>query len=149
MQNLSHRVFNSALAASIVVKFHQKFLAESIIIACGMVLFSSFPDSIEKIGLKHRGISHSLILYLIIAFDLACLIVVYPQGYWLYITGIAFVLGCLGHVLADIFSKNGIKVLGYPLKAGCYSTGKLSEQIFLFVFVLINIAFISYHIKVN
>ncbi len=143
MQNLSHRVFNSALAASIIVKFHQKFLAESIIIACGMVLFSSFPDSIEKIGLKHRGISHSLILYLIIAFDLACLIVIYPQGYWLYITGIAFVLGCLGHVLADIFSKNGIKVLGYPLKARCYSTGKLSERIFLFVFVLINIALIT------
>jgi membrane-bound metal-dependent hydrolase YbcI (DUF457 family) len=143
VQNLSHRVFNSALAASIIVKFHQKFLAESIIIACGMVLFSSFPDSIEKIGLKHRGISHSLILYLIIAFDLACLIVIYPQGYWLYITGIAFVLGCLGHVLADIFSKNGIKVLGYPLKARCYSTGKLSERIFLFVFVLINIALIT------
>lgn len=149
MQNLSHRVFNSALAASIVVKFHQKFLAESIIIACGMVLFSSFPDNIEKIGLKHRGISHSLILYLIIAFDLGCLIVVYPQCYWLYIAGLAFICGCLGHVLADIFSKNGLKVLGYSIKASCYSTGKISEQIFLFVFVLINIALIAYLINVN
>lgn len=149
MQNLSHRVFNSALAASLIVKLHQKFLAESIIIACGLVLFSSFPDTIEKIGLKHRGISHSLILYLVVAFNVVCLFLLYPQGYWIYVSVIAFVCGCIGHIIADIFSKNGLKFLGYPLKLHCYSTGKSSEQVFLFVSVLINIAFIAYLIKVN
>lgn len=146
MQNLSHRVFNSALAASLIVKLHQKFLAESIIIACGLVLFSSFPDTIEKIGLKHRGMSHSLILYLVVAFNIFCLFLLYPEGYWLYVGVIAFVCGCLGHISADIFSKNGLKFFGYSLKLHCYSTGKISEQVFLFIFVLINIAFIVFSV---
>jgi len=144
VQNLSHRVFNSALAASVIVKLHQKFLAESIIIACGLILFSSFPDAIEKIGLKHRGISHSIVLYSVIALNVFFLFLLYPQGYWLYVSVLAFICGCVGHLIADIFSKNGLKFLGYPVKLYCYSTGKISEQIFLFFFVLVNIPFITF-----
>ncbi len=142
MQNLSHRIFNGTIAAVVIAKCYQKFLAESIIFACGLILFSSFPDSIEKIGLKHRGISHSLILYLLLCFDLVCLMNLVPQTYWPSIIALSFLCGCLGHVFADIFSKNGIKVLGCPLKFGLYSTGKISEQVFLFAFIIANIAFI-------
>lgn len=142
MQNLSHRIFNGTIAAVVIAKCYQKFLAESIIFACGLILFSSFPDSIEKIGLKHRGVSHSVVLYLLLCFDLVCLMNLVPQTYWISIIALSFLFGCLGHVFADIFSKNGIKVLGYPLKFGLYSTGKISEQVFLFAFIIANIAFI-------
>jgi len=139
MQSTSHRIFNTVLAGDLLTIYYTKFPLLTSVVACGMVVFSSFPDKIEMIGLKHRGISHSLILYLILGW--ICLqlpTLIEAQLIWIPYIGCGLVCGCLGHILADMFSKNGIVVLTKKIRFNLYSTGNLSEQIFLFSFVLLN-----------
>ena len=139
MQSTSHRIFNTVLAGDLLAIFYTKFPLLTSVVACGMVLFSSFPDKIERIGLKHRGISHSLILYLI--FGWICLqlpTLIEAQLIWISYIGCGFVCGCLGHILADMFSKNGIIVLTNKVRFNMYVTGNLSEKLFLGSFILLN-----------
>ena len=138
MQATSHRVFNATLAADVIIKFHQSYLCESFIIAAGLFLFSSFPDTVEKFKLKHRGISHSVILYVMLTLTVSCCLYFCPRLYWEWFIIYGMLAGCLGHIFADAFSKNGIKALGYPIRFRAYSTGKRSEQLFLWLFVIIN-----------
>ena len=139
MQAVSHKVFNGILASDLLICCYKQSSLLTSCIAGGLIVFSSFPDKIEQLGLKHRGISHSVIAYL----GLACFYF-WASGFlnqyfdWICYMGFGFVAGCLGHILADMFSKNGVKVLGAKFNFGLYSTGTISEQIFLFGFALVN-----------
>lgn len=141
MQGTSHKIFNAVLAGNLLASLYTQFPLMSSVISGGLILFSGFPDRIEKIGLKHRGISHSVVLYLCLGLLYFCAMnAFYKQQDIIYWAGYGFIGGCLGHVLADMFSKNGITVLGFKISMGWYSTGRISERVFLFVFVLLNAA---------
>jgi membrane-bound metal-dependent hydrolase YbcI (DUF457 family) len=139
MQLLSHRVFNTVLAGDLLIGLYSKFPLMSSIMAGGMVLFSSFPDKVEQLGLKHRGLSHSVLIYFSLGVFYYWASTIFNQYLDLisYI-GYGFVCGCLGHIFADTFSKKGIKILGAKFNFNLYSTGKISEQVFLFGFILLN-----------
>lgn len=147
MQAQSHRIFNITLATNLVVCCSKQHLTETLVIASGIVLCSSLPDTIEKLGLKHRGISHSLIMYCL----LCCLtyvgLVSFPWVYWEYFCLLGILAGCICHVIADSCSKNGIKVFNRPIKLNLYRTANTSEKIFLFLFVLINVLLMTWLAK--
>jgi membrane-bound metal-dependent hydrolase YbcI (DUF457 family) len=139
MQGISHRVFNTVLAGDLLVCCYDKFPLMTSIMAGGMIVFSGFPDKIERLGLKHRGISHSVIVYALLGWMYFWWSTIFNQYFdWISYIGYGFVCGCLGHILADMFSKNGVSILGAKFNFKLYSTGKVSEQIFLFGFVLLN-----------
>ena len=139
MQSTSHRIFNTILAGDLLVMLYSKLPVLSSIIACGMVLFSSFPDYVERLGLKHRGISHSVLIYFGLgSFYFCASMICNPHLDWLSYVGYGFVCGCLGHILADTFSENGITILGFKVKFNLYRTGRISEQAFLVGFILVN-----------
>lgn len=139
MQGISHRVFNSIIASDIVILFYKQNPLLTSIVAGGIILFSSFPDKIEQIGLKHRGLSHSLILYLLLGV-LYYWFSIRLNEYlvWISYIGYGLIAGSICHIVADMFSKNGINVLGTKFNFNLYSTGKISEQIFLFGFASLN-----------
>lgn len=139
MQGISHRVFNSVLASDLLILFYNKNPLLVSIVAGGMVLFSSFPDKIEEFNLKHRGISHSLIIYLLLGALYFWFSIQFNNYFdWIAYFGYSLVAGSIGHILADMFSKRGIRILGAKFNYGLYTTGKASEQIFLFGFALLN-----------
>lgn len=65
---------------------------------------SVFPDIIDKITGKHRGIGHSI-------FWLIPLAIV---GFWNMGIAVAIMVGFISHIFLDIFTTNGCPVL-YPL----------------------------------
>ena len=132
MQAASHRIFNAAIAASVIFSY-PPITKEKIVVALGLIIFSSFPDWIERFGLKHRGISHSLLMYVLIG---AILLSVYPTYPLVGLAGLAVVSGCLGHLIGDSFSKNSITVFGFKAGISLYSTGRASEQVFLYSSVM-------------
>jgi membrane-bound metal-dependent hydrolase YbcI (DUF457 family) len=144
VQSSSHRIFNIAIASNVIVNFHKKYFCESLIIAAGLVLCSSLPDNIEQFGLKHRGNSHSVIIYSLIALAAFLGLTFYPALYWEYFCIFGMVAGCLGHIFADAFSKNGIKIYKHSIRFNFYKTGKYSERVFLFVFVMLNVLWLTW-----
>ncbi len=139
MQGISHRVFNSVLASDLLILFYSKNPLLVSIVAGGMVLFSSFPDKIEEFNLKHRGISHSLIIYLLLGALYYWFSIQFNNYFdWIAYIGYGLVAGSIGHILADMFSIRGVRILGAKFNYNLYSTGKASEQIFLFGFALLN-----------
>ena len=140
MQSSNHRNFNIVIAIDFLLT-HTRNIGTAIIICLGIILASSLPDKIEKIGLKHRGISHSLILYGLIGYLLMCYINKYSYMRIECLFLLGMVIGCLGHIIADMFSHNGIKVLGIPVKFNLYTTGNRSEYIFLWLCIAINFGF--------
>ena len=139
MQGISHRVFNSVLASDLLILFYSKNPLLVSIVAGGMVLFSSFPDKIEEFNLKHRGISHSLIIYLLLGALYYWFSIQFNNYFdWIAYIGYGLVAGSVGHILADMFSKRGIRILGAKFNYSLYTTGKVSEQIFLFGFAILN-----------
>jgi inner membrane protein len=80
----------------------------------------------------HRGFFHSLLFMVLV---LIFLNYAFPIGMF------GFFVGFLSHILADIFTLEGIRVL-YPFNFkffGFVKTGELSETIILFFFVLLDI----------
>lgn len=139
MQGISHRVFNSVLASDLLILFYKQQPLLISIVAGGMILFSSFPDKVEQFNLKHRGLSHSIILYLLLGVMYYWWSIYFNDYFdWILYIGYGFVAGSLGHIIADMFSKKGVRILGAKFNYKLYSTGKPSEQIFLFGFVLMN-----------
>jgi len=65
---------------------------------------SVFPDIIDKITGKHRGIGHSIIW--LIPFAIICL--------WNVGIAVAIIVGFVSHIFLDILTTNGCPVL-YPL----------------------------------
>ena len=129
------------------LKFCHLYIVESYIVSLCIILFSSFPDSIEKLGMKHRGTSHSLLLYGgLLSLSWIGLLYGSPTLYWTacFVAGIN--CAALLHIFADAFSSHGIKVFGRPFKIGLYTTGKQSEQVFLLV-CIISVVSIMYLMK--
>lgn len=147
MQGISHRIFNSVLASDLLILFYKQNPLLTSIVAGGMVLFSSFPDKIEQLGLKHRGLSHSIILYLLLGI-LYYWFSIRLNEYivWISYIGYSLIVGSICHIIADMFSKNGITILGAKFNFDLYSTGKISEQIFLLGFALVNYLLIYWFI---
>ena len=147
MQGISHRIFNSVLASDLLILFYKQNPLLTSIVAGGMVLFSSFPDKIEQLGLKHRGLSHSIILYLLLGI-LYYWFSIRLNEYivWISYIGYSLIVGSICHIIADMFSKNGITILGAKFNFNLYSTGKISEQIFLLGFALVNYLLIYWFI---
>lgn len=93
-------------------------------------LASTLPDIDQKIGLTHRGLTHSLI-------PLAGLYMLYQGGFYPLMIQ-AILLGYGLHLLADMLTIKGIQLL-YPLpkrfrflpKFLSISTGTLSEYLFV------------------
>jgi membrane-bound metal-dependent hydrolase YbcI (DUF457 family) len=137
MQSSNHRTFNIVAALDILIYNYINW-GSYILLSIGIILSSSLPDKIEKIGLKHRGISHSIIFYGILWFLLSLYLKNY--AYMLIECCIlkGILIGCFCHILADMFSHNGIILLGAPLKFNLYTTGNKSETIFLWVVILLN-----------
>lgn len=137
MQASNHRNFNIVIAIDFLLT-HTRNIGTAIIIGLGIILASSLPDRIEKIGLKHRGISHSLIFYTLLGLLLNFYLKIYSymEIECLFLGGI--IAGSLIHVLIDMFSKHGITVLGIPIKFGLYTTGGMSEYIFLWICITLN-----------
>ncbi len=81
---------------------------------------------------KHRGVIHSLTLCLIISVAIA---IFFP------IVAFGFFIGYSMHLVADCFTKMGIKPF-WPLKIeakGPITTGSMIERIILFVFITVDI----------
>ena len=66
---------------------------------------SVFPDIIDKITGKHRGIGHSI--FWLIPFTII--------GVWNFEIGVAMVIGFLSHILLDVMTTHGSPLL-YPLR---------------------------------
>jgi membrane-bound metal-dependent hydrolase YbcI (DUF457 family) len=140
----SHKLFNTAVAANVLSFCYRGHTLESIILAIGLCLFSSFPDSIEDIfRLKHRGKSHALEIYGGVA--LLCWIGIefYSSLYWIWFVFFGMTAGSILHIVADMFSVRGVDVFDYRVRFGLYSTGTKSEYIFLWSFIALN-AFIFF-----
>lgn len=138
MRKTSHKIFNSCIAVCFVVYFHKNYLLESLLSAIGIFMFSSFPDYIEKIGMKHRGISHNILLYVAMFLISLYLSIDY---YWLGLFCASCIFGCILHIIADCFSRRGINVIGYPIRLNFYSTGRFTEHLFVFLVVFCTIIF--------
>ena len=138
MQGTSHRLFNGTFAVALFLKFCHLYIVESYIVSLCIILFSSFPDFIEKWGMKHRGNSHSVLLYGVLL-SLSWFGLLYGSStlYWTscFVAGLS--CGALLHIFADAFSSHGIKIFGRSFKIGLYTTGKQSEQVFLLICILI------------
>ncbi|HOI39520.1 MAG TPA: metal-dependent hydrolase [Methanobacterium sp.] len=65
---------------------------------------SVFPDIIDKLTGKHRGIGHSLFLLIPLAI----------VGFWNIGIAVAIMVGFISHIFLDILTTNGCPVL-YPL----------------------------------
>ncbi len=95
-----------------------------------------FPDWIERAGrlrlLKHRGLSHSVILWLCIFSGLLTYFSSISQIRW-------FALGVLLHLAEDSLTITGVPFLWGKRKIALrlIRTGGLSEVIFLALFVLV------------
>jgi membrane-bound metal-dependent hydrolase YbcI (DUF457 family) len=137
VQGTSHRLFNGTFAIALFLKICHLYIVELYIVSLCIILFSSFPDSIEKWGMKHRGISHSLLLYGGL-FSLSWLGLWYGSStlYWTACVVIGLTCAAFLHVFADAFSSHGIKIFGKSVKIGLYTTGKQSEQIFLLICII-------------
>lgn len=138
MRKTSHRIFNSCIAVCFVVYFHKNYLLESLMSAVGVFLFSSFPDYIEKIGIRHRGISHNILVYFALLLPTLYLTTHY---YWIGLFSVSCVIGSMLHVVADCFSRRGIKFMGYPVRLNFYSTGRFTEDLFVFLVIFAAIVF--------
>lgn len=146
MQGPSHRLFNGTFAVVLFLKLCHLYIVESYIISLCAILFSSFPDSIERFGLKHRGVSHSLLLYGgLLCLSWVGLLYCSSTLYWTacFVAGLS--CAALLHIVADMFSSNGIRLFNQSIKFGLYTTGKQSEQIFLLVCILtiVSVAYLT------
>ncbi|GIM29602.1 hypothetical protein CPJCM30710_22680 [Clostridium polyendosporum] len=99
MTTKTHISAGFALAAPLMT-VHNLYLAPIIIMG------ATFPDVDMKIGLKHRGFTHSLL----------CL---FLASYGLWVAdrnvAIAFLLGYGSHLILDMFTMKGVKLF-FPLK---------------------------------
>ena len=88
---------------------------------------------------KHRGMIHSLTLCLIISVIIALFFPVLAFGFF---TGYSM------HLIADCFTKMGIKPF-WPLKfevKGWITTGSMIEKIILFIFTTIDLFLLVFYI---
>ena len=88
---------------------------------------------------KHRGMIHSLTLCLIISVILA---------FFFPILAFGFFAGYSMHLIADCFTKMGIKPF-WPLKfeaKGVITTGSKIEKIILFVFVVADLVLLIFYV---
>lgn len=69
-----------------------------------ILLTSTLPDIDISLGIKHRGLTHSLICFLLLSF---IMLILYPVGF------VPFIIGYGTHILADSFNTSGIQLL-YP-----------------------------------
>jgi membrane-bound metal-dependent hydrolase YbcI (DUF457 family) len=138
MQGSSHRLFNGTFAVVLFLKLCHLYIVQSYIVSLCIILFSSFPDFIERFGLKHRGVSHSLLLYGgLLGLSWVGLLCGSPNLYWASCFVVGLSCASLLHIVADMFSSNGIKLFNKSIRIGLYTTGKQSEQIFLLVCVIL------------
>jgi membrane-bound metal-dependent hydrolase YbcI (DUF457 family) len=95
---------------------------------------SVLPDRIEFIlpWLKHRGNSHTLILWALLTLNLAAVASLHQNPVWIPLAGLA--LGGLLHVLEDMCSVTGVPlwplIPGLPkaqVRVPIYKTGTISE----------------------
>ncbi len=94
---------------------------EGVAVALGATL----PDSVERVGLKHRGISHwplPWVLLVLALWDLGS-----PLGVWLG----WFVAGALFHIAADLFTMGGVPLFLPPwrVRLGLMRTGGMGEYV--------------------
>ncbi len=137
MQGTSHRLFNGTFAIALFLKVCHLYVVEAYIISLCIILFSSFPDFIEKWGMKHRGNSHSILLYGgLLSLSWFGLLYGSSALYWSACFVVGLSCAALLHIFADAFSSQGIKIFGKSLKIGLYTTGKQSEQVFLLVCII-------------
>ncbi len=97
---------------------------------------SVFPDVVDKLGDKHRGIGHNVLW--LIPFALL--------GFWNFVISSALIIGFLSHILLDTITWNGCPVFN-PLskvefvslsRRNRFKTGTSQEKaLFIFFLVLI------------
>jgi len=94
-----------------------------------------FPDWIERVGrlrvLRHRGLSHSLILWLCVCSGLIVFLSTVPHARW-------FASGVLLHLAEDVLTMTGVPLLleRKRIALRLIRTGGPSEALFLVLFVL-------------
>lgn len=141
MQANNHKKINIVLAIDIILYNFESWY-HYLILTIGVILTSSFPDRIEQIGFKHRGLSHSLLLYT----TLSLIVYWYIKNYyWMHVECtflLGCLIGCLSHIVMDMFSKMGIKILGNPIRFNLYTTGNKSEYIFVWLLAILNFYFV-------
>ena len=106
-------------------------------VTMGLCLFGSiFPDWMEgppgRRWLKHRGLSHSILLWLAVALLIPFLV---PEGFLTFVK--YFLLGVTSHLLLDSLTVYGVplfreRTVGFRI----VKTGKVSEIVVLFVIFL-------------
>ena len=99
-------------------------------------LISVFPDIMDKVGSKHRGIGHSIIWLIPFVFI----------GFFNFGIGFALIIGFLSHIFLDTFTWSGCPFL-YPFskidfvslnKRNRVRTGTAKEKaIFIFILFLL------------
>jgi membrane-bound metal-dependent hydrolase YbcI (DUF457 family) len=97
---------------------------------------SVFPDWIERAGrlrlLRHRGLSHSVVLWLCVCSGLPAYFSSVPQIRW-------FALGVLLHLAEDSLTMTGVPLFWGKRRIALrlIRTGGPSEALFLVLFVLV------------
>lgn len=142
MRASSHKLFNTTIGINVFLAYYQQYLIEVSLVALGLFLFSSFPDKIERFGLRHRGRSHSIVIYTLAAIICFIGLNLIPSLYWGWWLILGAIAGCIGHIIGDMFSKRGIQVMGIPIRFGLYSTGSKSEYIFLWSCIILSLLFL-------
>ncbi|MBT9167216.1 MAG: hypothetical protein DDT19_00541 [Syntrophomonadaceae bacterium] len=113
-------------------------------------VFSVVPDWMERpLGLKHRGISHNVPVWIVI-FSLFIPILFLTGSNILRTLLIAFIFGILSHLMADALTPSGVQYLltgNHRLSFNICKTGSLKEYIIsmsvLIIAVTVNIGKLS------
>lgn len=111
MKKTTHSMIGLATGAALTTQFHHPSLSSDIQTAIvgiapivGMIALTSWgallPDWDIRLGLKHRGPTHTLIALVLIA--LLCYVIM-PREWWFYLPA-----GYASHLLADMLTISGI-----------------------------------------
>ncbi len=129
MKPISHLLFATTIFL-IIDKFLNFDTYSKLIFLFIFLFFSILPDVDIFLGIKHRGFTHSIILYIIV---FSFLFIILP---YLRLIILIFFIATITHLFLDALTPSGIKLLGFTIK-GPIRTNSQFELMFDFILVVV------------